>query len=144
MKKNKSVEWTDIFHGIWKIFLVAVILFVLGILGASTLIYQEIVPLSYTSFLVYAVVAWTAFGTSICAILMVSHHALPKTLITEMMILALLLLSGMLSEETATDWIALAISLVVAVLTSVVTVLSFGGIKKKKFKKNASIRLKKR
>lgn len=143
MKKNKNMDWANVFHNTWKIFAAVLIFFILGILVASMLLYHEIVPLIYVNILLYAVIAWTSFATTMFAIFTVHHYTFQKVLIAQAIVLALLLFIGMLSMEMSVNWLSFGMSLIVAIIVSVITLTAFGGIKKKKFKKNASIRLKK-
>ena len=56
----------------------------------------------------------------------------------------MLVLSGMLAWESMTDWLALAVAVVAAIGAVFAASVLFGKKKKKKFQKNAAIRLKKK
>lgn len=144
MEKKGRMDWPETIGALWKALIVAAVLFILGILASSALIWKDIVPISWCILLLYASVTAESFGTAVFLALLVQHQLFLKALLTQAVFFILLLLLGLLDPAAVIDVVQLGVSALLSVAASFAALLLFGGRKKKKIQKNSTIRLKKK
>ena len=144
MEKKRKPDWIDIFSAVWKAVLAALVLFGLGIFALSALVYNGTAGLESIPYLLYAVYAVAAFGATAFLPVFSRGQLLLKGLLAQGIFLVLLLFLGLSIYATEVNWLRLAAAAGAALLSTVAAVLLFGKRKKKNFRKNTTIRLKKK
>ena len=64
MEKKKKPDWTEIAGVVWKALLLTLVLFILGVLALSALIYRGVAAVEMIPFLLYVVCGVAAFGAT--------------------------------------------------------------------------------
>ena len=144
MEKKRKPDWIDIFSAVWKAVLAALVLFGLGIFALSALVYNGAAGLESIPYLLYTVYAVAAFGATAFLSVFSRGQLLLKGLLAQGIFLVLLLFLGLSIYAAEVNWLRLAAAAGAALLSTVAAVLLFGKRKKKNFRKNTTIRLKKK
>ena len=144
MEKKRKLDWADMFGAVWKAVLAALVLFALGVFALSALVYNGAAGAEAIPYLLYVVYAVTAFGATAFLSVFSGRQLLLKGLFAQGIFLALLLFLGLSIYASEVSWLRLAAAAGAALFSIVAAVLTFGKRKKKNFRKNAAIRLKKK
>lgn len=144
MEKKRKPDWIDIFSAVWKAVLAALVLFALGVFALSALVYNGAAGLESIPYLLYAVYSVAAFGATAFLSVFSRGQLLLKGLLAQGIFLVLLLFSGLSIYAAEVNWLRLAAAAGAALLSTAAAVLLFGKRKKKNFRKNTTIRLKKK
>lgn len=144
MEKKRKPEQGEAFAAVCKTALAALVLLAVGIFALSALVHAEIVGAESIPYLLYAVYAAAAFGATAILLLYSQKQLLLKGLIAQGVLLGLLLLFGIVLYGTSVDWIRVAVAAGITFFAVAAAVALFGKRKKKNFRKNTTIRLKKK
>ena len=144
MEKKKSSDPAELLCAAAKGLIVMAVLFAAGVLASAALIYRGVIPMEYARILLWASVAAAAFGSTVFCALRQKWPVFLTGVLVQGIFLAVLVLLGMLAWESMTDWLALAVAFVAALGAVFAASVLFGKKKKKKFQKNAAIRLKRK